>query len=162
MKLRQDFKEALCGFVFLSVCIGAFYAVAATQHNAAAKADAGKFMMSASFGRTNGLHEGDEVHLSGIKVGTVVKETLEPDYRVHVTMQLDKDYQIPVDSSLAIESDSIMGGKFIDITLGGDDEVVENGGSLIYTQDAMVLEELLDLVISYANSKKNKKKDETK
>ena len=162
MKLKQDFKEALCGFVFLSVCVGMFYAVAATQHNAAAKSEAGKFMLNASFGRTNGLHEGDEVHLSGIKVGNVVKEELESDYRVHVTMMLDKDYQIPSDSSLSIESDSIMGGKFVDITLGGDDEIVENGGSLIYTQDAMVLEELLDLVISYANNKKNKNKDKEK
>lgn len=162
MELKQDLKEALCGFVFLSVCVSAFYAVANKQHMAAAKVDDGKFVLNASFGRTDGLHEGDEVHLSGIKVGKVIKETLEPDYRVHVTMLLDKDYKIPQDSSLSIESASIMGGKFVDITLGGDDEVVENGGSLIYTQDAMVLEELLDLVISYANSKKNKNKETEK
>ncbi len=162
MKLKKDIKEALCGLVFLSVCVAVFYAIANKKHNAVREADSKGFTLNAYFGRTDGLHEGDEVHLSGIKIGEVVKETLESDYHVRVDMKLDKDYQIPVDSSLSIESDSIMGEKFIDVTLGGDDEVVENGGTLIYTQDAMVLEELLDLVIGYASSKRNKNKESVK
>lgn len=156
MVLKQDLKEALCGFVLLSMCVAVFFVVANKQHSVSAESAKDKFELNAYFGRTDGLHEGDPVRISGIKIGEVVKETLDSDYHVHVKMLLDKDFLIPQDSSLSIESDSVMGGKFIDVTLGGDEEVVENGGTLIYTQDAMVVEELLDLVISYANSKKNK------
>lgn len=154
IKMKQEKKEILYGFALLILCALAFVSAANKQHNSWEN-DKNSFMMTAIFGRTDGLHIGDMVRISGIKVGKVVDATLQDDYHVKISMLLDRDYEIPADSSVSIESDSIMGQKFMDITLGGDDEIIPNGGSIIYTQDAMVMEELLDLVISYANSKKN-------
>lgn len=157
-KIEQKKKELIYGCALFFLCAFAFIFIANRQHNEWESEIKSKFLIHAVFGRTDGLHVGDMVRISGINVGTVIKTELLNDYRVDVSMLLDKDFEIPDDSSASIEFDFITGDKFMDITLGGNDEIIPYNGNIIYTQDAMVIEELLDLVISYANSVKNPKK----
>ena len=62
---------------------------------------------------------------------------------------------IPDDSSASIVSSGVMGNKYIEIEPGGSEEYIENNGEFFYTQDAIVLEELVDRIISLGKAKRN-------
>ena len=49
-----------------------------------------------------------------------------------------------------------MGNKYIEIEPGGSEEYIENEGEFSYTQDAIVLEELIDRIISLGKAKRKK------
>ena len=160
IRLKDETKELLYGVGLLLLGVLAFVWVANKQHDVESNADNNGFVVHSSFGRTNGLHLGDNVRIAGINVGKVIRADLLNDYHVDLTFLLDKDYKIPEDSSASIESDSLLGSKYVDITLGAEDATIPDGGRLIYTQDAMVLEELIDMVISYAKNKQEQEAQE--
>ena len=78
------------------------------------------------------------------------------DARFNRTDGLLDGIQIPDDSSASIVSSSLMGSKYIEIEPGGSEDMIPQGGEFSYTQDAMILEELLDRIVSIgkANQKK--------
>lgn len=114
----------------------------------------------ARFGRTDGLSVGDKVRMAGITVGKVTKARLDPNYNAVLTLEIKDNVKVPDDSSASIVSDGILGSKYIEIEPGGSEEYLPSGGEFSYTQDAMVLEELLDRIISIGKSK-NKNKGES-
>jgi len=151
-RLQSATKDFFYGIGLLGIGVITFISVAAIQHSRVSDMANSGFIVHASFGRTDGLHIGDNVRIAGVNVGKIIDANLDNKYRVDLTLRLEKNYQIPEDSSAAIESDSILGAKYIDISLGAEDTPLDNGGHILYTQDAMVIEELIDMVISYAKS----------
>lgn len=111
-------------------------------------ADAGQMHLSAVFNRVDGLFVGDPVHLSGIPVGRVEGMTLNDHYRPVVRFSMRDDIKLPTDSSASIQTDGLFGSKFVVLQPGGEFDNLENGGRISYTQDAVVVSDLLDLVIS--------------
>ena len=73
-----------------------------------------------------------------------------------VELIFDRYFEIPVDSSISIETDGIMGSKHLEILPGGDEEMMENGDSFGYMQDSLILSELLDKVNAFMKDKKEK------
>ena len=61
-------------------------------------------------------------------------------------MELKDGIRIPDDSSASIVSSGIMGAKYIEIEPGGSEDYLQPGGEFSYTQDAMVIEELVDRI----------------
>lgn len=112
----------------------------------------------ASFGRTDGLSVGDVVRLSGVNIGRVSKAELDENFNSRLTLNISKKYRIPEDSSASIVSFGLIGGKYVEIEVGGAEEFIPANGSINYTQDAIVLEELLDRIIAMGKSKKNASK----
>jgi phospholipid/cholesterol/gamma-HCH transport system substrate-binding protein len=49
-----------------------------------------------------------------------------------------------------------MGTKYIEIEPGGSEDFITEGGEFSYTQDAMVLEELVDRIISVGKANRKK------
>ena len=75
-------------------------------------------------------------------------------------MEVKENVQLPDDSSASIVSSGLMGPKYIEIEPGGSFDMIAPGGEFSYTQDAMVIEELLDRIVGIgkANRQKNKTK----
>ena len=59
-----------------------------------------------------------------------------------------------MDSSIQIETDGLMGPKHLEIVPGADDEILQNGETFGYTQDVMILNDLLEKVLAYMKDKK--------
>lgn len=134
------------------------------SHNAAIKSkDIGEgYRIYAHFGRTDGLKIGDAVRMAGVTIGRVVESNLDEDFKSRLTLEVDSKYKIPEDSSASIVSFGLIGGKYVEIDVGGSEEYINPGESIGYTQDAMILEELLDRIISLnkaKSAKKNKEKE---
>lgn len=109
------------------------------------------YQVQATFGRVDGLAVGDEVRLGGMKVGAVSSMTLDPDgYAAVVSVRMDASVKLPTDSSIAIHTDGLFGGKFIEIQPGGDETYVPPNGSLAFSQDSLILEQLIEKIVAIA------------
>ena len=121
------------------------------------------FTLNATFMKADGLMPDGDVRLAGIRVGRIGEQSLSTDGH-HVVVQLifDRYIDIPTDSSVSIETDGILGSKHIEILPGGDEEMMESGDTFSYTQDALILNELLDKVNAFMREKKEKEAAEKK
>lgn len=123
------------------------------------KAKVGTYELTAVFNQVDGLFEGDEIRLGGLKVGKVGQQRLDNNFRAVVTLNIDNGVELPMDSSVAIHTDGLFGSKFVVLEPGGEIDVLKAGESIEYTQDAVVVSDLLDLIISEGKSKKEAPKE---
>ena len=149
--MRGNVVEALLGAVVLVVA-GGFLLFAYSATDVAAVAG---YEVSAKFDRVDGLVVGGDVRLGGIKVGTIVGAELEPDtYLAVVRMNIDPSIKLPVDSAAEIISDGLLGSKYLALVPGSEEEVLEVGGEIRFTQSPVSLENLIgQLIFSQGESK---------
>ncbi len=111
------------------------------------------YYLNASFGRTDGLLVGDKVRMAGVDIGRVIDARLGPNYNAILKLEIKEGLNIPDDSSASIVSSGLMGSKYIEIEPGGSEEFIPHDGAFSYTQDAMVLEELLERIVAMGKAK---------
>ena len=116
----------------------------------------GQFTLYAHFDKSDGLMNGADVRLAGMRIGQVAGQELANGYRVRTRFVFDRYVDIPVDSSVMIETDGLLGSKHIEILPGGDEELMQSGDVFAYQQDALILTELLEKVNGYMQDKKAK------
>lgn len=106
--------------------------------------DKGGFTVTADFAGIGGLKPGDDVQISGVKVGTVTEVELMPDsYLARVHMSVLPGLELPTDTAALISSESLLGGRYLALEPGADEEFIANGGHIQYTQAPQNLEQLL-------------------
>lgn len=102
------------------------------------------YEVSADFSSIGGLKPGDIVQISGVKVGTVSKVELVPEtYLARVYMSIRDEYKIPTDTAALITSEGLLGGQYMALEPGADEEMIAPGGIIQYTQAPQNLEQLL-------------------
>ncbi|MDD2466485.1 MAG: outer membrane lipid asymmetry maintenance protein MlaD [Desulfobulbus sp.] len=106
-------------------------------------AEAKTYMLRAEFNNISGVKEGADVQIAGVTVGKVRRLSLNADRMAVVSMQLDKTVTIPVDSIASVKSQGIIGDKYIQITLGGDETAYKPGESILDTESSVDLESLI-------------------
>jgi phospholipid/cholesterol/gamma-HCH transport system substrate-binding protein len=144
--MRGETKEIAVGALALSsllLVLGFFQAGRTHMSGKPAGYDVG-----ATFNRIDGLFPGDPVRLGGIRVGTVAKTELDPNYRARLTLRVDAGVKLPEDTAAAIHTDGLFGSKFVVLLVGGEDAVIKPGGFITHTQDALIVSELLELIIA--------------
>lgn len=120
------------------------------------KSDGNYYAVDARFNRTDGLLVGDPVRMAGMTVGRVVNAKLDDNFKAILTLDIKEGVHIPDDSSASIVSSGLMGSKYIEIEPGGSEEYLPQGAEFSYTQDAMVLEELLDRIVGIGKANRKK------
>ena len=137
---RRNVAEVLAGLVVLIVAAG-FLAYALATSGAASTPG---YPLKAEFDRIDGLTSGSDVRMAGVKVGSVLATSIDPKtYLAVVQFTLQKDIQLPTDSSAAIASQSLLGGKYLSLVPGGSEKMIPPGGSVTITQGSVSLEDLL-------------------
>ena len=74
------------------------------------------YQLNAKFLEVGGLIVGNDVKMSGVKIGVVNNVNLDEDYMANVGFQVTESIQIPRDSLVSIKSDGILGNKYLSIT----------------------------------------------
>jgi phospholipid/cholesterol/gamma-HCH transport system substrate-binding protein len=148
--MTRNLLETLLGAIVLIVALG-FLLFA---YNSSQVEQDGGYELVARFDKVDGLEPGSDVRISGIKVGTVIDQTLDPaTYRAEVRFSLREDIQLPADTSAAVVSNGLLGGKYLALVPGGDIEMLEPGGEVILTQSAVNLEDLIGhMIFSQGNN----------
>ncbi len=111
----------------------------------------------AEFAGVGGLAVGDDVMVSGVKVGSVSAVELDPKtYLAEVHMSIAPSVKLPVDTAALISSQSLLGGRYLQLEPGADEEMLKPGGKIQYTQAPQNLEELLGKFIFSMQQDKSK------
>lgn len=112
------------------------------------------YEVSANFPMVDGLKEGIDVKLNGVKVGTVTGMNLitapgPNQFLVHVAMTVDPSIKLPTDTMALVASESLLGGKYMSLEPGVDDDMVKTDGTgrITRTQAPMRLDDLIGQVI---------------
>jgi len=100
----------------------------------------------AKFDNIGDLKPGAPVSMAGVNVGEVEAIRFDPkDYKAAVTLRISNAYnQIPDDSDASIQTQGLLGGKYIGIGPGGSDMFLKDGSTIPFTQSAIVLESLVN------------------
>jgi phospholipid/cholesterol/gamma-HCH transport system substrate-binding protein len=138
--MKRNLLETLLGAIVLIVAI-VFLVFA---YSASQLGDESGYELVARFDRIDGLQRGNDVRIGGIKVGTVIDQTLDPQtYRALVRFTMRDDVEVPADSSVAVASDGLLGGKYLSLVPGGDVEMLAAGDEVTLTQSAINFEDLI-------------------
>jgi len=102
------------------------------------------YQVTADFARVDGIRQGSDVRISGIKIGSVVAEVLDPKtFLANVRMSIDPSVKLPDDTVAEIISAGLLGDKYMSLVPGGSDKVIPPGGKITYTQSSVSLENLI-------------------
>ena len=123
------------------------------RHNAVKKPSSG-MILYATYNKVDGINVGSDVRLAGVKVGYVGMSQLDDFYRVQMSFVIPKAIDLPIDTAAIIETDGLVGGKYVELLPGGDDEMMKSGDHILYTQDVLLLDELLNRFIDWMRVKK--------
>lgn len=137
---RKSLAEIIAGALVLGVA--AFFLYYAVGHSGRSVGPG--FTVTAKFDRIDGLGSGADVRMSGVKIGTVTAQVIDPEtYLAVVTMRVDNRIRLPVDTSAEITSEGLLGGRYIALVPGGSEQMIADGGAIEATQAAISLEALL-------------------
>ncbi len=107
----------------------------------------GGLTLIASFDELGGLKPRAPVVIAGVKVGQVRSTELGDDYRARVTLDLDPSLKLPADTSASIVTAGLLGDRYISLQPGGDPQELPNGGTIAFTESAVLLERLLGKLV---------------
>ncbi|SFC10616.1 outer membrane lipid asymmetry maintenance protein MlaD [Tropicimonas isoalkanivorans] len=139
--------EIIAGAATLAVAVGFF--VYAAQGGGVTTSPRDGYDLNASFRSAEGIAVGSDVRLAGVKVGTVTGLDLNRQtFRADMTLNVDGDLEVPEDSSIAISSEGLLGGNFVELVPGGSPFNLEPGGEIEDTQGALSLLGLLAKFVS--------------
>jgi phospholipid/cholesterol/gamma-HCH transport system substrate-binding protein len=133
-------------WVGLFVCagIGALLVLALKVGNMSGVSVADTYRVYAEFDNIGGLKPRAPVKSAGVVVGRVADVSFNnQSFRARVTLNLDKRYQFPQDSSASILTAGLLGEQYIGMDGGGDDHMLKDGDRLTITQSAVVLEKII-------------------
>ena len=104
------------------------------------------YHVSAEFDNIGDLKVGSPVTMAGVRIGEVDAIHFDPKtYKAVASLRIDPQFnQIPEDSFASIQTQGLLGGKYIGISPGGLDTYLKDGGRIDQTQSAIVLESLIN------------------
>jgi len=138
--MGHNLIETLMGALVLLVA-GAFLAFAYNSTNVRTMRG---YEVVAKFDRVDGLARGADVKMSGIKIGSVVEQRLDPErFLAIVRMSIDPAIKLPTDTVAQVASEGLLGGSFVALVPGGDDKIIAPGGEIRFTQSPVNLVQLL-------------------
>ncbi len=115
---------------------------------------AGGYDLTARFAKAEGISVGSEVQLAGVRVGQVIGQRLDRQFRAVLTMRIATWVQLPTDSAALIQTDGLLGAKFVALQPGAEEKNLKPGSEITLTQSSMNVTDILDLIISQAEAKR--------
>ena len=138
--MKKNLFETIIGFVVL-ICASMFLYFSLKISNTQIIHG---YKVIAKFKNIEGITAGSDVKIGGIIVGSVVKQELDPEtYEATITIEINKDVKLPSDTSIKISTSGLVGTKFVNLEPGADEEYLEEGDEVSFTQSTIDLEELL-------------------
>ena len=134
--MKSNVVETFIGaIVIILAAVFLFYSFSVTDNNTN-----GSYKVIAVFNRIDGIQNGSDVRLSGIKIGTVANSLLnQTTYEAELSLLIENSIKIPDDSSAKITSDGLLGNSYVSIEPGGSEIFIEENGQILFTQGSIDL-----------------------
>jgi len=133
--MKSDALETIVGAVVVAIALSF---LAFSYAGAGMGGTSGGYRVSAQFDNIDGINVGTDVRIAGIKVGTVVGQSLDPkSYQARLQMQLRPEVKLADDTSAKITSEGLLGSKFVALEPGGAEGKLKDGSEISYTQGSV-------------------------
>lgn len=133
--MKNNTVETAIGALVILIAAGFFVFAYSTSGAGTAS---GGYRLKAEFDNIAGVNTGTDVRLAGIKIGTVVSQTLNPDnYQAVITMTIDPKVKLTDDTTAKITSEGLLGSNFVALDPGGSETLLADGGEITNTQGAV-------------------------
>ena len=118
--MKKSYFETILGtiIIFFSIIfLLAFYRANSSDYISES------YKLKAQFLKVGGIVIGNDVKLSGVKIGTVSDVSLNNDYYAVIEFYINNKIKIPNNSSIMVKSEGILGNKYLSITPGDKDNM---------------------------------------
>ena len=141
--MSRKMLDLWVGF-FVAVGFAAVMFLALKVASTATFAAGDGYEVKAKFDNIGGLKARAPVKSAGVVVGRVAEIRFDnQSFEAVVTMNIDKRYQFPKDTSAKILTSGLLGEQYVGLSAGGDTVNLKDGDTLKLTQSAIVLENLI-------------------
>ncbi len=114
-----------------------------------------QYSLHAYFSSAAGLKTGARVEMAGVEIGNVDDIGLDRERLVaRVTFNIDMGIEVSEDSMASVKTSGIIGEKYIDISPGGADFLLEQGDEIMNTESSLDIESLVRKFIFSDQDKK--------
>jgi phospholipid/cholesterol/gamma-HCH transport system substrate-binding protein len=102
------------------------------------------YSVDAQFDSVTGLKVGANVEMAGVPIGQVEAIALDPERQVaHVRLKIQSSVVLTDDTIASVKTAGMIGDKYIKLSPGGSDLILKSGDTIIETESALDLEELI-------------------
>ncbi len=130
-------------FVMLGMAALFFLTTQTTGSNDFSSSDS--YEVTAHFENVGSLKNRAPVSMSGVTIGRVTSVEFDPrGLNAVVIFKIDNKFdQIPDDSDASILTSGLLGSQYIGLQPGGSEFYLEEGSEILFTQSAIVIENLI-------------------
>ncbi len=117
-----------------------------------------KYSVYAYFTSVSGLSNGADVEMAGVAIGKVASISLDPEqFLAKVELSILKSVELTEDVFVSVKTTGIIGDKYIDISPGGSEVILENNDIIYNTESSVDLESLVRKYIFNTKDTDNEK-----
>jgi phospholipid/cholesterol/gamma-HCH transport system substrate-binding protein len=138
-------RDSLVG-IFVLIGLGAMAYLSVSLGGASYRGPGGLELI-ATFDQIGGLKLRSRVVVGGVKMGQVTAVTLDEDLRARVMLEIDDQLRLPVDTSASILTSGVLGDQYVELEPGGEEQYLQSGDEIRFTQNALVLERMIGKVV---------------
>lgn len=149
--MKHGLIETIVGFFVICVSVLFFIYIYNVSNQSKGKDG---YILTASFESIEGISQGSDVKISGVKIGYVDSIELNNNtFLADVKLRIDNSFELPEDSSAIITSSGLIGNRFINIVPGGAEKSLRDDNNINFTQSALNLEDLISKLMYALTSK---------
>ncbi len=106
------------------------------------------YKLSARFQSVAGLKKGADVEIAGVGVGKVQAVSIDPvNLYADVVLKIDRAIELSDDTIASVRTAGLIGDKYIKLSPGGSDEILQDGDMIEETESAL---DIMELISKYA------------
>lgn len=140
--MKQNTLELAVG-LFMLICFAAFVYLALQLGEVPFLRQGSTYVLKAEFDNVAGIKKGAAVQVAGVPVGEVVEVALSDTEAALLSLRIEKSLQLSVDTIASVKSQGIIGDKYIQLNLGGDEEKFKPGEIIRETESSVDIESLI-------------------
>jgi len=143
--MRQNRAVEVGTGLFVLLGVGALFFLTTQTTGRNDFANTATYVVEARFENVGSLKTRAPVAMSGVTIGRVTGIEFDGDaLEAVVTLVIDSRFaQIPDDSDASILTAGLLGSQYIGLQAGGSEIYLEDGSEILFTQSAIVLENLI-------------------
>jgi len=111
--MKQNYIETILGGLTFLIAISFLFKFMEVNSD---KKSQDSYLLKAKFIKVGGVVIGNDVKMSGVKIGVVSNVMLDEEYYAEVTFKVYSTINIPEEVSIKVANDGILGNKYLSIT----------------------------------------------
>ena len=140
--MKKNTLEMVVG-LFMVIGFAAFVYLALQLGEVSFLTDSRTYILKGEFDNVAGVKKGASVQVAGVVVGEVAAVELSEDDFAVLSFKINNSLKVPIDSMASVKSQGIIGDKYIQLSLGGDEELFKPGEVLRETESSLDIESLI-------------------